>query len=245
MILANTIPNCKSYDATYSYELAVIIQDGLERMFSKKENCFYYLTTMNENYIQPEMPKGVEDGIVKGFYPLFKSSESKKNSVAKVTLMGAGTILNEVIAASTILSDKYSVDSDIWSLTSVNELVRNGQEVDRWNLLHPDEDPRISYVESELGDLTDHVVIATDYMKGYAEQLRRYIPSSLHVLGTDGFGRSDSRESLRNFFEVDRYFIVVSALKGLADRDEIDKSIVKSALQEFSIDPEKANPLYA
>ena len=159
--------------------------------------------------------------------------------------MGAGTILNEVIAASTILSDKYSVDSDIWSLTSVNELVRNGQEVDRWNLLHPDEDPRISYVESELGDLTDHVVIATDYMKGYAEQLRRYIPSSLHVLGTDGFGRSDSRESLRNFFEVDRYFIVVSALKGLADRDEIDKSIVKSALQEFSIDPEKANPLYA
>ena len=159
--------------------------------------------------------------------------------------MGAGTILNEVIAASTILSDKYSVDSDIWSLTSVNELVRNGQEVDRWNLLHPDEDPRISYVESELGDLTDHVVIATDYMKGYAEQLRRYMPSSLHVLGTDGFGRSDSRESLRNFFEVDRYFIVVSALKGLADRDEIDKSIVKSALQEFSIDPEKANPLYA
>ena len=159
--------------------------------------------------------------------------------------MGAGTILNEVIAASTILSDKYSVDSDIWSLTSVNELVRNGQEVDRWNLLHPDEDPRISYVESELGDLTDHVVIATDYMKGYAEQLRRYIPSSLHVLGTDGFGRSDSRESLRNFFEVDRYFIIVSALKGLADRDEIDKSVVKSALQEFSIDPEKANPLYA
>ena len=245
LILANTIPNCKSYDATYGYELAVIIQDGLERMFRKKENCFYYLTTMNENYIQPEIPKGVEDGIVKGFYPLVKSSKSKKNSVAKVTLMGAGTILNEVIAASTILSDKYSVDSDIWSLTSVNELVRNGQEVDRWNLLHPDEDPRISYVESELGDLTDHVVIATDYMKGYAEQLRRYIPSSLHVLGTDGFGRSDSRESLRNFFEVDRYFIVVSALKGLADRDEIDKSIVKSALQEFSIDPEKANPLYA
>jgi pyruvate dehydrogenase E1 component len=214
-------------------------------MFRKKENCFYYLTTMNENYSQPEMPKGVEDGIVKGFYPLVKSSKSKKNSVAKVTLMGAGTILKEVIAASSILSDKYSVDSDIWSLTSVNELVRNGQEVDRWNLLHPDEDPRISYVESELGDLTDHVVIATDYMKGYAEQLRRYIPSSLHVLGTDGFGRSDSRESLRNFFEVDRYFIVVSALKGLADRDEIDKSIVKSALQEFSIDPEKANPLYA
>jgi pyruvate dehydrogenase E1 component len=191
------------------------------------------------------MPKGVEVGIVKGFYPLVKASKSKKNSVAKVTLMGAGTILNEVIAASNILSDKYSVDSDIWSLTSVNELVRNGQEVDRWNLLHPDEDPRISYVESELGDLTDHVVIATDYMKGYAEQLRRYIPSSLHVLGTDGFGRSDSRESLRNFFEVDRYFIVISALKGLADRDEIDKSVVKGALKEFSIDPEKANPLYA
>jgi pyruvate dehydrogenase E1 component len=200
---------------------------------------------MNENYAQPAMPKGVEEGIIKGFYPLVKSSKSKKKSVGKVTLMGAGTILNEVIAASKLLKDKYSIDSDIWSLTSVNELVRDGQEVDRWNLLHPDKTPRISYVESQLDDTSNHVVIATDYMKAYAEQLRRYIPSSLHVLGTDGFGRSDSRESLRRFFEVDRYFVVISALKGLADRGDLDQSVIKNALDEFGIDQDKLNPLHA
>jgi pyruvate dehydrogenase E1 component len=242
LILANTIPNCKSYDATYSYELAVIIQSGLKCMFEDKENCFYYLTTMNENYIQPAMPDGVEEGIVRGIYPLKRSQEvtSKK----KVTLMGAGTILNEVVAASEILKEKFSVEADIWSLTSVNELVREGQAVDRWNLLHPTEKPKLSYVEQQLGNISDPIVIATDYMKAYAEQLRRYLPSSLHVLGTDGFGRSDSRETLRHFFEVDRYFIVVSALKGLADKGIIEQSVVSEAIESFSIDPEKTNPLY-
>jgi len=242
LILANTIPNCKSYDATYSYELAVIIQSGLKCMFEDKENCFYYLTTMNENYIQPAMPDGVEEGIVRGIYPLKRSQEvtSKK----KVTLMGAGTILNEVVAASEILKEKFSVEADIWSLTSVNELVREGQAVDRWNLLHPTETPKLSYVEQQLGNISDPIVIATDYMKAYAEQLRRYLPSSLHVLGTDGFGRSDSRETLRHFFEVDRYFIVVSALKGLADKGVIEQSVVSEAIESFSIDPEKTNPLY-
>ena len=242
LILANTIPNCKSYDATYSYELAVIIQSGLKCMFEDKENCFYYLTTMNENYIQPAMPDGVEEGIVRGIYPLKRSQEvtSKK----KVTLMGAGTILNEVVAASEILKEKFSVEADIWSLTSVNELVREGQAVDRWNLLHPTEKPKLSYVEQQLGNISDPIVIATDYMKAYAEQLRRYLPSSLHVLGTDGFGRSDSRETLRHFFEVDRYFIVVSALKGLADKGVIEQSVVSEAIESFSIDPEKTNPLY-
>ena len=242
LILANTIPNCKSYDATYSYELAVIIQSGLKCMFEDKENYFYYLTTMNENYIQPAMPDGVEEGIVRGIYPLKRSQEvtSKK----KVTLMGAGTILNEVVAASEILKEKFSVEADIWSLTSVNELVREGQAVDRWNLLHPTEKPKLSYAEQQVGNISDPIVIATDYMKAYAEQLRRYLPSSLHVLGTDGFGRSDSRETLRHFFEVDRYFIVVSALKGLADKGIIEQSVVSEAIESFSIDPEKTNPLY-
>ena len=242
LILANTIPNCKSYDATYSYELAVIIQSGLKCMFEDKENYFYYLTTMNENYIQPAMPEGVEEGIVRGIYPLKRSQ--KVTSKKKVTLMGAGTILNEVVAASEILKEKFSVEADIWSLTSVNELVREGQAVDRWNLLHPTETPKISYVEQQVGDISDPIVIATDYMKAYAEQLRRYLPSSLHVLGTDGFGRSDSRETLRHFFEVDRYFIVVSALKGLADKGIIEQSAVSEAIESFSIDPEKTNPLY-
>tara|TARA_B110000003_G_scaffold108383_1_gene110883 strand:+ start:1 stop:2229 length:2229 start_codon:yes stop_codon:yes gene_type:complete len=242
LILANTIPNCKSYDATYSYELAVIIQSGLKCMFEDKENYFYYLTTMNENYIQPAMPEGVEEGIVRGIYPLKRSQ--KVTSKKKVTLMGAGTILNEVVAASEILKEKFSVEADIWSLTSVNELVREGQAVDRWNLLHPTETPKLSYVEQQVGNISDPIVIATDYMKAYAEQLRRYLPSSLHVLGTDGFGRSDSRETLRHFFEVDRYFIVVSALKGLADKKIIEQSVVSEAIESFSIDPEKTNPLY-
>ena len=242
LILANTIPNCKSYDATYSYELAVIIQSGLKCMFEDKENCFYYLTTMNENYIQPAMPDGVEEGIVRGIYPLKRSQ--KVTSKKKVTLMGAGTILNEVVAASEILKEKFSVEADIWSLTSVNELVREGQAVDRWNLLHPTEKPKLSYAEQQVGNISDPIVIATDYMKAYAEQLRRYLPSSLHVLGTDGFGRSDSRETLRHFFEVDRYFIVVSALKGLADKGIIEQSVVSEAIEAFSIDPEKTNPLY-
>ena len=242
LILANTIPNCKSYDATYSYELAVIIQSGLKCMFEDKENYFYYLTTMNENYIQPAMPEGVEEGIVRGIYPLKRSQ--KVTSKKKVTLMGAGTILNEVVAASEILKEKFSVEADIWSLTSVNELVREGQAVDRWNLLHPTETPKLSYVEQQVGIISDPIVIATDYMKAYAEQLRRYLPSSLHVLGTDGFGRSDSRETLRHFFEVDRYFIVVSALKGLADKGIIEQSVVSEAIESFSIDPEKTNPLY-
>ena len=242
LILANTIPNCKSYDATYSYELAVIIQSGLKCMFEDKENYFYYLTTMNENYIQPAMPEGVEEGIVRGIYPLKRSQ--KVTSKKKVTLMGAGTILNEVVAASEILKEKFSVEADIWSLTSVNELVREGQAVDRWNLLHPTETPKLSYVEQQVGNISDPIVIATDYMKAYAEQLRRYLPSSLHVLGTDGFGRSDSRETLRHFFEVDRYFIVVSALKGLADKGIVEQSAVSEAIESFSIDPEKTNPLY-
>ena len=239
-ILANTIPNCKSYDATYSYELAVIVQDGVKRMFEDKENCFYYLTTMNENYVQPAMPEGAEEGIIKGMY---RFEEGGKGDL-KVQLMGAGTILNEVREAARILKEEFSVDSDIWSLTSVNELTREGQAVDRWNLLHPDKPAKKSYVAEQLEGTTEPVVIATDYMKNYSEQLRAYIDNPLYVLGTDGFGRSDSRAALRHFFEVDRHFITVTALKSLADEGKIKASVVAKAIKKFGIDPEKANPLH-
>jgi pyruvate dehydrogenase E1 component len=240
LILANTIPNCKSYDATYSYELAVIVQDGVKRMFEDKENCFYYLTTMNENYVQPAMPEGAEEGIIKGMYKFEQGAAGD----LKVQLMGAGTILNEVREAAKILKKDFKVDADIWSLTSVNELTREGQEVDRWNLLHPDKKAKLSYVSEQLEGTSEPVVIATDYMKNYSEQLRAYIDNPLYVLGTDGFGRSDSRAALRHFFEVDRHFITVTALKALADEGKIKASVVAKAIKKFGIDPEKANPLH-
>jgi pyruvate dehydrogenase E1 component len=239
-ILANTVPNCRSYDATYSYELAVIVQDGVKRMFEDKENCFYYLTTMNENYKQPAMPEGAEAGIIKGIYKFSQGGKAK----LRLQLMGAGTILNEVREAAKILKETYSVESDIWSLTSVNEITREGQQVDRWNLLHPESKPKRAYLTEQLDGAEGPVVIATDYMKNYAEQMRKYIDQPLTVLGTDGFGRSDSREALRSFFEVDRYFITVAALKALADQGSIKHSVVSDAIKAFGIDPEKANPLF-
>ena len=243
-ILANTIPNCKSYDATYAYELALIIQDGLERMYGKKENFFYYITTMNENYNHPSIPEGVEQGIIAGVYKVdsTKLTKNKKKSI-NVNLMGAGTILHEVIAASKILADDYSITSDIWSLTSINELVRDGQEIDRWNMLNPEKNKKMAYIERILEDSNGPFVIATDYMKAYGEQLRKYIPDDLHVLGTDGFGRSDSRETLRNFFEVDRYFIVIATLNILAQQDKISANELKRAIKTFDIDVDKLNPL--
>ena len=243
-ILANTIPNCKSYDATYAYELAVIIQDGLERMYGKKENFFYYITTMNENYNHPSIPEGVEQGIIAGVYKVdsTKLTKNKKKSI-NVNLMGAGTILHEVIAASKILADDYSITSDIWSLTSINELVRDGQEIDRWNMLNPEKNKKMAYIERILEESNGPFVIATDYMKAYGEQLRKYIPDDLHVLGTDGFGRSDSRETLRNFFEVDRYFIVIATLNILAQQDKISANELKRAIKTFDIDVDKLNPL--
>ena len=243
-ILANTIPNCKSYDATYAYELAVIIQDGLERMYGKKENFFYYITTMNENYNHPSIPEGVEEGIIAGVYKVdsTKLTKNKKKSI-NVNLMGAGTILHEVIAASKILADDYSLTSDIWSLTSINELVRDGQEIDRWNMLNPEKNKKMAYIERILEDSNGPFVIATDYMKSYGEQLRKYIPDDLHVLGTDGFGRSDSRQTLRNFFEVDRYFIVIATLNILAQQDKISTNELKRAIKTFDIDVDKLNPL--
>ncbi|WP_020209369.1 pyruvate dehydrogenase (acetyl-transferring), homodimeric type [Gilvimarinus chinensis] len=240
LILANTIPNCHTYDPTFSYEVAVIVQDGLKRMYQDKENCYYYITLMNENYVHPDMPEGAEEGIIKGIYQLEKGTSKKKN---RVQLMGSGTILNEVRAAAEILRNDFSVEADVWSVTSVNELTREGQAVDRWNLLHPTETPRKAYVTEQLEGKDGPFVIATDYMKNYGEQLRPYIPGKYTVLGTDGFGRSDSRQKLRHFFEVSREFVVIAALKSLADEGKIKADVVAKAIKQFGIDQDKADPL--
>lgn len=238
-VLANTIPNCRSYDPAYGYELTVIIQDGLKRMYGDKENCFYYITTMNENYVHPTMPKGAEEGIVKGAYLL---EEGKKGKL-KVQLMGGGTILNEVREAASILKSKYQVDADIWSLTSVNQLARDGQAIERWNMTHPQEAPKVPYITRQLSGRKGPVIAATDYIKTYAEQLRPYVPTTYKVLGTDGFGRSDSRQALRRFFEVDRNYIVLAALSALAAEGQVENTVVRQAINDLGIDAEKANPL--
>jgi pyruvate dehydrogenase E1 component len=239
-VLANTIPNCRSYDPTFSYEVAVIIQDGIKRMYRDKENCFYYITLMNENYQHPEMPKDAEEGIIRGMYLLEQGDSKKKN---RVQLLGSGTILNEVRAAADILRKDFNVEADIWSVTSVNELTRDGQRATRWNMLHPTEAPRKPYITQLLEDREGPVVIATDYLKTYAEQLRAYIPGDYAVLGTEGFGRSDSREKLRFFFEVNRHFVVIAALKTLADQGKVKADVVSKAIKQFGIDPEKADPM--
>lgn len=239
-ILANTIPNCRTYDPAYSYELAVIIQDGLKRMYADKENCFYYITTMNENYTHPDMPEGAEEGIVRGIYRLI---EGKKKAKKKVQLMGAGTILREVEAAAQLLRDNHGVESDVWSLTSVNELTRDGQRAERWSRLHPDQSPRKAYVTAQLEGQEGPFIVSTDYMKNFCEQLRPYIPGRYYVLGTDGFGRSDTRAKLRHFFEVNRYFVTITALKALADEGKVPVSEVVEAMKKYGIDPDKADPM--
>lgn len=240
-LLANTIPNCRTYDPAFSYELAVIIQDGLKRMFHDRENCFYYLTTMNENYPHPAMPKGVEEGIVKGLY-LFQQGGKGK---LRVQLMGAGAILNEVRAAADILREQFQVSADIWSLTSVNQLARDGQAALRWNRLHPAAKERVPYLAAQLAGRQGPVVVATDYVKAYSEQLRAFVPGDFHVLGTDGFGRSDTRAKLREFFEVDRNHIAATALHALALRGEIPVAMVSKAISALGISADKTDPLYA
>ncbi|PLY17159.1 MAG: pyruvate dehydrogenase (acetyl-transferring), homodimeric type [Sedimenticola sp.] len=236
---AATIPNCVSYDPVFAYELAVIIQDGLRRMYQEQENVFYYITVMNENYIQPAMPKGVEQGILKGMY----SYQETKAKTRHVQLMGSGTIFREVIAASELLEKDFGISSDVWSVTSFNELRRDGLDVERWNMLHPDKKPRVSYVEQCLAKRKGPVVAATDYMRAYPDQIRQFVPGVFRVLVTDGFGRSDSRSQLRKFFEVNRYYIVIAALKSLADAGELEAAEVTKAIKKYRIDPEKPNPV--
>ncbi|MBW8054801.1 MAG: pyruvate dehydrogenase (acetyl-transferring), homodimeric type [Nitrospira sp.] len=241
-LIAATIPNCVAYDPTFAYELAVIIQEGLRRMFQEQENVYYYITTMNENYPHPAMPKGAEPGILKGMY-LFRGSSGGKKKTPHVQLLGSGTILREVIAAAELLQKDFGVTADIWSATSFNELRREGLALERWNMLHPDAKPRVSYIEQCLAGREGPVIAASDYMKSFADQIRPFVPQRYVVLGTDGFGRSDTRKQLRKFLEVDRYYISVAALKALADVGMIPIAKVNEAIKKYDIDPDRPDPV--
>jgi len=239
-LYASTIPNCVSYDPTYAYELAVIIQNGLYRMHEKMENIFYYITVMNENYAQPDMPNGVEEGILKGMYLLLENKKKAKNHVQ---LMGSGTILREVIAAGEMLEKDYGVTSEVWSVTSFNELRREGLAIERYSALHPGETAKESYVTRQLKDKKGPVIAATDYMRLYADQIRHYVPNRYITLGTDGYGRSDTRLKLRHFFEVDAKFIVLAALNALVAEGTLDKGKVSDAIKRYGINPNKPDPV--
>ncbi|RMC97165.1 pyruvate dehydrogenase (acetyl-transferring), homodimeric type [Aquitalea palustris] len=234
-IQAGLIPNCVSYDPTFAYELAVILQDGLRRMYGEQEDVFYYITLMNENYTHPAMPQGAEQGIIKGMYLLKDGGDAQ----VKVQLMGSGTILREVMAAADLLRNDFGIASDIWSVTSFNELRRDGMEASRFNLLHPTEAARKSFVEQQLEGRSGPVIAATDYIRNYADQIREYVPGRYVVLGTDGFGRSDSRAKLREFFEVDRHYVAVAALSALAREGKIEAAKVAEAIAKYGIKADK------
>lgn len=239
LIVAGTIPNCVSYDPTYAYELAVIIHDGMKRMFQLNDRVFYYVTVMNENYSHRALPKGAEQGIIKGIYCLQEGDEKG----TKVQLMGSGTILREVLEASELLKQDFDINSDVWSVTSVNELAREASDCTRWNQLHPMKKARKSYLETQLDGRKGPAVMATDYTRAFVGQLREHVPMPFSTLGTDGYGRSDTRANLRIFFEVNRYYVVVVALKALADAGDIEDKVVQQAIKKYKIDPEKPNPM--
>jgi pyruvate dehydrogenase E1 component len=240
-ILAATIPNCISYDPTFAYEVVTVIQDGLRRMVAEQEDVFYYLTVMNENYPHPPMPEGSAQDILKGMYRFREGAKSKKGGL-RVQLLGSGTIFREVIAAADLLKSDWGVDADLWSCPSFTELARDCRDTARWNLLHPTETPRRSHVEACLAGTQGPVVAATDYMRMYADKIRSCVPRRYMVLGTDGFGRSDTRAKLRHFFEVDRRWVTVAALKSLADEGALKPTVVADALHKYGIDPAKPAP---
>jgi pyruvate dehydrogenase E1 component len=240
-VFASVIPNCVAYDPTYGYEVATIVQDGLRRMVSEQEDVFYYITVLNENYRHPAMPEGVEEGIKRGMYLLREGSGPER--APRVQLLGSGSILREVEAGAELLREDFGVAADVWSVTSFTELGRDGIETERWNMLHPTEEPRRSYVEQCLGGRGGPVIASTDYVRTFANQIRPYVPAAYTVLGTDGFGRSDYRVKLRRFFEVDRHYVAVAALKSLADAGAVDRAQVQSAIERYSIDTERPAPL--
>jgi pyruvate dehydrogenase E1 component len=233
------IPNCRSFDPTFAYELAVIIQDGLRRMYVEQEDAYYYVTVMNENYPHPAMPEGAAEGIIKGMY-LFKRGARGKGP--RVQLLGSGTIFREVIAAADLLKTEWGVDADLWGCPSFTELAREGMMIARENLLHPAAPRKRSYVEACLAEAEGPVVAATDYVRAFAEQIRPYVQRRYLVLGTDGFGRSDTREKLRGFFEVDRRYVTVAALKSLADEGKLPAAKVDEAIEKYRIDRSKPAP---
>jgi pyruvate dehydrogenase E1 component len=243
-ILASTIPNCLAYDPTFAHEVAVILRHGLHRMVEKQDDVFYYLTLLNENYAMPGLHPGTEEQILQGMY---RCQAGDPGLALRVQLLGSGSILHECLAAQALLAQDWGIGADVWSCTSFNELAREGQDVARWNLLHPASKPRTSFVARQLQDHPGPVVASTDYVKAYAEQIRAFIPSgrSYTVLGTDGFGRSDFRSRLRQHFEIDRHYIVLAALKGLADDGKLQGHKAEQAITKYGIDSEKINPLHA
>ncbi len=238
-VFASFIPNCVSYDPTYGYEVAVIVQDGLRRMYADQEDVYYYITLLNENYRHPDMPRGAEEGILRGMYSLRQSEE-----VRRVQLLGCGSDSSRSgSGCRTAARATWGVNADVWSATSFNQLRSDGIDAERWNLLHPEEKPRISYVEQCLNGRTGPVIAASDYIRTFADQIRPYVKRRYVTLGTDGFGRSDLRSKLREFFEVNRYYVTVAALKALADDGEIPAKTVSQALEKYAIDPAKPNPV--
>jgi pyruvate dehydrogenase E1 component len=242
-MLSSTIPNCVSYDPTYAHEVAVIIQDGLRRMLVDQEDVFYYLTLMNENYAHPGLVEGSEEGIVKGMY-LLREGEAQKKSAPRVQLLGSGTILREVLAGADLLAEDWGVAADVWSVTSFTELRREGMDADRWNMLHPTEEARVPWVTSSLAGREGPLIASTDYMRAFADGIRPFVDRRYRVLGTDGFGRSDYRRKLRRFFEVDRHYVAVAALKELADQGTVEPAVVRQAIEQYEIDTDRPAPFH-
>jgi pyruvate dehydrogenase E1 component len=242
-VLAGTIPNCVSYDPTFAHEVGVIMHHGLRRMAERQENVFYYLTLLNENYPMPGLTAGTEEQIIKGMYLLQESA----NKTPRVNLLGSGTILRESMAAKELLEKDWGAAANVWSCPSFNELARDGQDAERWNLLHPSDTPRVPFVTQQLAKHAGPVVASTDYIKNYCEQIRAFMPKgrTYKVLGTDGFGRSDFRSKLREHFEVNRHYIVVAALRALVDEGAVAASAVGDAIKKYAIKTDKINPLLA
>ena len=243
-LMAGVIPNVRSYDPTWSYEVAVIMQDGIRRMMQEQENVYYYITVMNENYAHPDMPEGCEDGIIRGMY-LFKDGGKAKKGVPRVQLLGSGVMLREALEAAKLLEDDFGVVADVWSCPGFVELRRDGFDAERWNRLHPEATPRLPYVTAQLGSRQGPAIAATDYVREYADQIRAFMPEGMHytVLGTDGYGRSDTRENLRHFFEVDRFHIAHAAIAALAREGKMNPKDVSRAIKTWKIDPETPNPI--
>jgi len=239
LVLSSTIPNCVSYDPCFGYEMAVIIHDGMRRMIENRESVYYYLTAMNENYVHPPMPAGVEEGIKRGIYRFREAGIEGKH---KVRLLGGGVILHEVLAAAEMLEKEWNIGAEVYSITSFNELARDGLDAERWNMLHPNDEPQVPYIARILPQGEGPIVSSTDYMKAYSDQVREYVSDTFVALGTDGFGRSDTREKLREFFEVNRNYVTVAALYALQNDGEIDAVTVAKAVQQYGIDPDKPNP---
>ncbi|HKB86728.1 MAG TPA: hypothetical protein VKD08_11185, partial [Ignavibacteriaceae bacterium] len=240
-LLAYTIPNLITYDPAFAYEIAVIVRDGIKRMYEDQERVFYYLTVMNENYPMPAMPKGAKEGIVKGMYK-FKAS-TKKQAKLKAQLFGSGTIMNEVLKAQEILEEEFKVAADVWSITSYKELRRDALDIERWNMLHPSEKQKVPYITLQLKNENGVFVAASDYVKALPDSIAKWVPGTLMSLGTDGFGRSEGRAELRDFFEVDAKHIVIAVLYGLAKEDKIKMNAVEKAIKQLGVDPGKPDPV--